>query len=72
MTTADQLPPSAKFVLDVVERQAPITRQELLAETTLPESTLDRALRSLKNDDYVTVTRENRDLRQVVIKMAGE
>jgi len=68
----DDLPPSAKYVLDVVEREGPIRRQDLLKETDLPERTLDDALNRLTSRDYLSVTRDNRDLRQVVAQMATE
>lgn len=68
----DDLPPSAKYVLDVVERKGPIRRQELLEETALPERTLDEALDRLNSRDYLSVTRDYTDLRQVVAKMATE
>jgi DNA-binding MarR family transcriptional regulator len=68
----DDLPPSAKYVLNVVEREGPIRRQELLAETALPERTLDDALDRLNSRDFLSVTRDTRDLRQVVAEMATE
>lgn len=68
--SVDDLPPSHKYVLTVVEHQAPITRQELLARTDLPESTLDRALDSLEDQRILTKVRENDDLRQVVLIMS--
>jgi len=68
----DDLPPSSKYVLDVVERKGPIRRQELLEETALPERTLDDALDRLNSRDFLSVTRDNRDLRQVVAEMATE
>lgn len=65
----DDLPPSAKFVYDVVKQEAPVTRQELLARTDLPEATLDRALDSLEEAGKLAKSRENDDLRQVVLIM---
>lgn len=72
MTKSDSLPPSCRYVLDVVERKGPISRQELLEETGLPERTLDRALHTLQNGGYVLRTRENDNLRQTTVKMAAE
>lgn len=68
----DDLPPSAKYVLDVVERKGPIRRQELLNETDLPERTVDRALDRLHTGDYIVKTRESGDLRQILAKLASE
>ncbi|WP_232703508.1 MarR family transcriptional regulator [Halobacterium wangiae] len=65
------LPPSAKFVYHVLDQHEKLTCQALLEATELPESTLDRALDTLQNDDYVSVDRKSGDLRQVVIKVAS-
>lgn len=66
---ADDLPPSCRYVLHVLEAEGALTRQELLAETTLPEPTLDRAVSRLQNDDYVVKSRKSNDLRKVVIEL---
>ena len=66
------LAPSCRYVLDVVARQGPLSRQELLDETGLPERTLSRALESLQNGGYVDKTRKNDDLRKVVVTLACE
>lgn len=63
----DDLPPSAKYVYHTLESEGSLTRQELLEETDLPEPTLDRALESLHNEDYILKTRDSGDLRKVVI-----
>jgi DNA-binding MarR family transcriptional regulator len=68
----DDLPPSAKYVLDVVERAGPIRRQELLEETSLAEPTLDRALTTLQNEGFILRTRKSTDLRQTTIKLIAE
>jgi DNA-binding MarR family transcriptional regulator len=68
----DDLPPSAKYVLDVVEREGSIRRQELINETDLPARTIDRALDRLHTGDHIVKTRESRDLRQIVAKVAPE
>lgn len=68
--SAEQLPPSAKFTLHTVERHEPVSRQDLLEETDLPERTLDRALDRLQNGDYVVTDRDTRDLRQIVVTTA--
>ncbi|QLH82479.1 helix-turn-helix domain-containing protein [Halosimplex pelagicum] len=61
----DDLPPSAKYVYELVKRDGPLTRQELLQK--LPEPTVDRALDHLQNEDFIDKTRESEDLRKVVI-----
>jgi len=66
----DDLAPSAKFVLDVIARHEPVTRQELIDETDLRPRTVDRALETLQNGDFIIKTRDSEDLRQVVAKMA--
>lgn len=64
----DDLPPSAEYVYTLVERDGPLTRQQLLSETYLSEPTLDRALTRLQNEDFIDKTRNSSDLREVVIK----
>jgi uncharacterized membrane protein len=66
-TATDRLPPSCRYVLDVLERaDGELTRQELLDETELPERTLDEALERLENQGKIDKTRDNSDLRKVV------
>ncbi|MFC6975799.1 MarR family transcriptional regulator [Halomicroarcula sp. GCM10025709] len=67
----DDLPPSAKYVLDTVAREEPVTRQEIIDETGLRPRTVDRALETLQNVDFIVKTRDNDDLRQVVAKMSS-
>jgi DNA-binding MarR family transcriptional regulator len=62
------LPPSAEYVYQLVQRHEPVTRQDLLKRTYLTEATLDRALKTLQNEDFLFKTRDSEDLRQVVIK----
>jgi len=63
------LPPSAKYVYHVLEEADGdrVTRQELLERVALDERTVDRALERLQNVDYIDKTRDNEDLRQVVV-----
>lgn len=67
-TDLSELPPSAKYVYHVLENEGDgeLTRSELIAETDLPERTIDEALDTLKNRDYVFTSRKSGDLRQVV------
>jgi len=66
------LPPSAKYVAAVIEREGEATRQELIRETSLPERTLDRALHRLEDAGRIVKTRESGSLRRTVAKVAGE
>lgn len=62
------LPPSAKYVYHILEEDGErLTRQELLERVELNERTLDRALESLQNGDFIDKTRDSEDLRQVVV-----
>ncbi|GGK74640.1 MarR family winged helix-turn-helix transcriptional regulator [Haloarcula sebkhae] len=65
----DDLPPSAKYVYRVLNDEGPLSRKELQGETQLSESTLDDALDTLENCDYLLRTRKSEDLRQVVVKL---
>jgi DNA-binding IclR family transcriptional regulator len=68
----DALPPSAKYVYHVLEEaDGELTRQELLEETDLHERTLDRALKSLQNGDFIALDRDTGDLRQIVANVAS-
>ncbi len=69
---SESLPPSAAYVLDKIEAEGSATRQELLAATYLCERTLDRALETLQNGDYITLDRDSEDLRQVVATLADK
>lgn len=68
-TLAD-LPPSAKYVYDVLERDGPLKRSELKERTNLAERTLSRALKTLETGGYIVKTREPGDLREVVADTA--
>jgi len=71
--TATELPPSAQYVLDVLETHGgEITRQELQRQTYLADRTLDAALETLKNCEFISKTRQSSDLRQVVVRLAEE
>jgi len=69
---AADLPPSAAYLLDTIEDEAPVTRQQLLAETYLCERSLTRALRTLQNGGYITLEANPDDLREVVATLAVE
>ncbi|MFW5867295.1 MAG: MarR family transcriptional regulator [Armatimonadota bacterium] len=63
--TDDSLPPSARYVLDVLEDESSISRQALLERTGLPPSTLDGAIERLERRGYLVSAREPEDLRAV-------
>lgn len=66
------LPPSAKYVLYALrEADGELTRGELLEETDLPERTLDEALDTLENREYLLRARQSHDARVVVCKIRG-
>jgi len=69
---ADDLPPSAAYLLDTIEDEAPVTRQQLLTETYLCERTLTRALGTLQNGGYISLEANPDDLREVVATLAAE
>ncbi|WP_436933674.1 MarR family transcriptional regulator [Halovenus marina] len=71
-TRAESLPPSAAYVLDKIEADEPVTRQQLLSETYLSERTLSRALETLQNGGYISLEQNPEDLRQVVATLAGK
>lgn len=60
------LPPSACYVADVLERDGPLTTREIVAKTGLVEPTTRRALRTLIDRGIVAKTRDPGDLRTVV------
>ena len=67
----DELPPSCKCVylaLDTAEDEWR-TRSSLLADTRLPERTLDDAIATLENRDYLLKARKSDDPSQVVCKL---
>lgn len=61
----EDLPPSPSYVLDVLERDGPLTLAELRETVYLPDRTLDWALRRLLDEDLIAQTRETDDLRRV-------
>jgi DNA-binding MarR family transcriptional regulator len=67
-SSVEDLPPSAKYVHHVVDEDGPITRQALLEETWLAESTVDDALRTLENRHLIHRARKSDDLTQVLIE----
>jgi len=63
----DDLPPSCRCALQALKYHGPkLTRQELLKETGLPESTLDDALERCETRGYLHRSRKSGDVRQTV------
>ena len=73
-TDLSELPPSAKYVYHVIEAEGDgsLARQELREETELADTTLDRAIESLQNGDYLFKSRDSNDLRQVVYHIGDD
>lgn len=65
------LPPSCRYVLYVLEREGELSRQELLERTGLPAQTVDWALETLTEGDFLLKSRDPMDLRQVVYEVRG-
>ena len=67
----DSLPPSCQYVLDVLEtHDGELTRKELKEQTYLADRTLDAALETLKNCEFIYKSRQSSDLRQVLVHLA--
>jgi len=67
----DSLPPSCQYVLGVLEtHDGELTRQELQEETYLADRTLDAALETLENCEFIYKSRQSSDLRQIVVHLA--
>ncbi len=64
LAEAAGMPPSAKFVLKVLELKGPLTARELAEETMLPERTVRRALSELLRRGLVRRVVNLRDARQ--------
>ena len=61
---ADDLPPSAERVLDVLAHDGPLTHKDLVAATGLPPRTLRYALLQLRGTGRVVWRWSLRDARQ--------
>ncbi|PGF16169.1 MarR family transcriptional regulator [Natrinema sp. CBA1119] len=65
----EELPPSAKYVVFVLEGEdGSVTRCELQKRTDLPDRTLDRALDRLEAADVIRRDRTSDDLRFVRVE----
>lgn len=57
------LPPAATYLYDVLEREGPHTRGELVERTDMPERTVESALVRLMDERFVRSRPCQRDLR---------
>lgn len=64
-TTSNQ-----KYILYVLEREGPLTRDGLQAETALPMSSVDNALSQLDSKGAIQRNRMPNNPRQVIISFA--
>jgi len=60
----DELPPSCRYVLHILQEKQPLTLQDIVEETDLPNTTAQWALRRLKNCGYISADRDPEDLRR--------
>jgi len=69
----DDLPPSARYVLDALADAADgtLSRRELNDELCHRERTIDDALNILETRGYISRSRKDEDLRQIVVELAG-
>ncbi len=67
---ASDMPPSAKFVLKMLELKGPMSVRELVEETRLPERTVRHALAELLRRNLVRRIVNLRDARQVYYELA--
>lgn len=68
---ASDMPPSAKFVLKMLELKGPMSARELAEETRLPERTVRYALAELLRRNLVRRSVNLRDARQVYYELVG-
>ena len=71
MSEANSLSPTAGEVRTLLKYEAPLTRQEILAETDRCESAVDAALTTLENRGYVDRARKSDNLRQTIVDFEG-
>lgn len=67
---ADDLPPSCKFILHVLDQEGDwLTQAELVDKTNLPESTVSWALKRLKNQSKIHEATDSGDARANAYKI---
>lgn len=64
----NDLPPSAKFVLNIIEERDPVPRREILTvtESVYQERTVEDALKTLRENGFVERQPHSRDGRETV------
>jgi len=62
----DALPPSAKYVYEVIDAKGPLPQKDIIAETSLSDTTVWRALNQLEDLGLVTGRSPTHDLRQTL------
>jgi DNA-binding MarR family transcriptional regulator len=67
----EDLPPSAKFVLWVLEDEGELTQKELCEKITLPARTVRWALARLEDEEIIESRTYLQDARQDVYSIAG-
>ena len=68
----DELPPSCQYILHVLEEEGPLTRTAIVDETALSETTVEWALRRLKNHGFIIAARDPDDLRRNEYNIRGD
>jgi DNA-binding MarR family transcriptional regulator len=69
----EDLPPSANYVYDVLDREGPLTVAQLIDRTNLPEPTVRFALDRLGGQCNLSKTRDSGDARKVLYNIyAGQ
>lgn len=68
---AYEMPPSARFILKMLQLRGPMSARELTEETGLPERTVRHALAELLRRNLVRRVINSRDARQVYYEVVG-
>ncbi len=63
------LPPSAKYILKILEYNGPMTQKEIISESMLPERTVRHALTVLLKNRFISKRVSIRDPRQDIYKV---
>jgi DNA-binding MarR family transcriptional regulator len=70
---SESLPPSCRYVLDALDAgDEPLTLDDLDSQLCHRRSTIEWAVRQLKDSGYVRVDRDSDDLRQVAVTLRSE
>ena len=69
---SESRPPSCRFITYILELEGPLTPSEIMRKTTLCESTLNTALRRLREEDKVSTRPATDDARKTVYTLKQE